>query len=439
MPAGFDAAMWRIVSLVIRRILVGLAAIAVSLGWLQLAPAFGFPVTAPAAMLDRMLGPHREAGLAGWALLLVGELALTAGYFLIVEGRTHGAAAPFAYAVGAWLLTGAVLMPLIGLMQGTPPVSDPLAMHANFFMLNLGPGAAAEALIGWLLFGAVLAGGRNLQVNPKVFGVAAGAAALAAAIALAVPVLVARTNSNTVVEGRVPSLPTGPAFISVLELPQPPGAVLAPHPPHIGGFVLDVSGTATMAVKGTGVIDVGPGDAVFLVLNVVHDHENRAAVPLAIGLALVLLGVTVWLVASRRRRPAVLLIAVLLFGGTVATVDPLMNHWYFIGVRPAAMHGAGMPVPAAHRTFESQDLSGLGGSPYLERLTHRALGSGESVQFNGPAAIVVLDGQASVTTGGRTTDLSAESGVTVAAGDQASVRAGSGSARVLVFELVRGG
>jgi len=422
-----------------RRILVGLTAAAVSLGWLQLAPAFGFPVTAPAAMFDRLLGAHREAGLAGWALVLVGELAVTAGYFLIVEGRTHGAVAPFAYAVGAWLVTGAVLMPLIGVAQGSPPASDPLAMHANFFMLNLGLGAAAEALIGWLLFGAVLAGGRNLQVAPKAFGLAVGASALAAAIALSVPALVARTNSNTVVEGRVPSLPSGPAFISVLELPQPPGAVLAPHPPHIGGFVLDVSGTATMAVKGTGVIDVGPGDAVFLVLNVVHDHENRAAVPLAIGLALVLLGLTVWLVASRGRGPAVLLIAVLLVGGTVATVDPLMNHWYFIGVRPAAMHGAGMPVPAAHRTFESQDLSGLGGSPYLERLTHRTLGSGESVLVTGPAAIVVLDGQASVTAAGRTSDLSAGSGATIAAGDQASVRAGSGSARVLVLELVRGG
>jgi mannose-6-phosphate isomerase-like protein (cupin superfamily) len=390
-------------------------------------------------MFDRLLGAHREAGLAGWALLLVGELAVTAGYFLIVEGRTHGPVAPFAYAVGVWLVTGAVLMPLIGLLQGTPTVGDPLAMHANFFMLNLGQGAAAEALIGWLLFGAVLAGGRNLQVTPKVFGVAVGAAVLAGAVALSVPALVARTNSNTVVEGRVPSLPAGPAFISVLELPQPPGAVLAPHPPHIGGFVLDVSGTATMAVKGTGVIDVGPGDAVFLVLNVVHDHENRAAVPLAIGFGLVLLGLTVWLVTSRGRGPAVLFIAALLVGGTVATVDPLMNHWYFIGVRQAAMHGAGMPVPAAHRTFESQDLSGLGGSPYLERLTHRTLGSGESFQFNGPAAIVVLDGQASVTAAGRTTDLSAGSGATIAAGDHASVRAGSGSARVLVLELVRGG
>jgi hypothetical protein len=422
-----------------KKVLVGLTAIAVSLGWLQLAPSFGFPVTAPAAMLDRMLGAHREAGLAGWALLVIGELALTAGYFLFVEGRAQGAVVPFAYAIGAWLVTGAVLMPLIGLIQGAQLASEPAAMHANFFMLSLGLGAAAEALIGWLLFGAVLAGGRNLEVSPRVFGLAAGAAVLAAAVALAVPSLVARTGGNTVIEGRVPSLPKGPAFISVLELPQPPGAVLAPHPPHIGGFVLDTSGTATLAVKDQGVIDVGPGNAIFLANLLPHDHENRAAVPLAIALSLVLLGLSVWLVASRGRRPAVVLTAALLVGGTVATVDPLMNHWYFIGVRPAASHGAGMPVPAAHRTFESQDFSGLASGPYLERLTHRTLGSGELVRFSGPAAIVVLDGQASITAGGRTTELSSESGVTVAGGDQASVRAGSGSARVLALELVPGG
>jgi quercetin dioxygenase-like cupin family protein len=437
MPAGFDAAIWRMVSLAMRRILVGLTAITVSLGWLQLAPAFGFPVTAPAAMLDRLLGAHREAGLAGWALLLVGELALTAGYFLIVEGRTHGAVAPFAYAVGAWLLTGAVLMPVIGLLQGSPLAGEPPAMHANFFMLSLGLGAAAEALIGWLLFGAVLAGGRSLEVSPKVFGLALAASALAAAIALSVPALVARTNSNTVVEGRVPSLPAGAAFISVLELPQAPGAVLGPHN-HIGGFVLDISGTATMAIKNKGVIDVGPGGAVFTALNLVHDHENRAAVPLAIALALVLLGLTAWLVARRGRPAAPLLTAVLLVAGTVATVDPLMNHWYFIGVRPAAARGAAMLVPAAHRTYESANLVGLQSGPYVERLTHRTLGAGESVRFSGAAAIVVLDGQASVTTGGRTIDLSAQSGVTIAAGEQTSVRAGSGAARLLVVELLPG-
>ena len=74
------------VSLAMRRVLVGLTAVAVALGWLQLPPAFGFPATAPAAMLDRMLGAHREAGSAGWALLLLGEFA-----FVAVE-RSTGAA-----------------------------------------------------------------------------------------------------------------------------------------------------------------------------------------------------------------------------------------------------------------------------------------------------------------------------------------------------------
>src|SRR5207302_6109796 len=102
------------VSLAMRRVLIGLTAVAVALGWLQLAPAFGFPVTAPAAMLDRMLGAGREASPVGWAMLLVGELALAGGYFIFVEGRTRGPVAPLVYAVAAWLVTGAVLMPLIG-------------------------------------------------------------------------------------------------------------------------------------------------------------------------------------------------------------------------------------------------------------------------------------------------------------------------------------
>ena len=95
-----------------------------------------------------------------------------------------------------------------------------------------------------------------------------------------------------------------------------------------------------------------------------------------------------------------------------------------------------MPVPAGHRTYESQNLKGLHAGAYVERLTDRTLGSGESVRFTGPAAIVILDGQASVTSGGRTFELFAQAGVTVPGGEEASVRVGSGGARVLVVELV---
>src|SRR5256885_1584932 len=78
------------VSANMRRILVGIAAVAANLGWLQLAPAFGFPVTAPAGMLDRMLGATREAGPAGWVLLLLGQAAFAALFLLLVEPRRRG-------------------------------------------------------------------------------------------------------------------------------------------------------------------------------------------------------------------------------------------------------------------------------------------------------------------------------------------------------------
>ena len=86
-----------------------------------MAPAFGFPVTAPVGMLERMLGPNREPGPAGWALLLLGQAALAALILLVAEHRRRMALTSFAFAVGAWFITGAALMPLIGLAQGVAP------------------------------------------------------------------------------------------------------------------------------------------------------------------------------------------------------------------------------------------------------------------------------------------------------------------------------
>ena len=238
------------VSLAMRRVLIGLTAVAVALGWLQIAPAFGLPVTAPAAMLDRMLGAGREASLAGWAILLAGELVLVAGYFIFVEDRTRGPVAPIIYALAAWFVTGAVLMPLIGAIQGAPPpgdaVNDP--MRANFFMRNLGIGAAAESLVAWLLFGVVLAAGRALDLRPRAFLLAVVGAAAVGALAYSIPAVVAQSESGRVVEGRVAALPAGSVFISVLELPQPAGAVLGPHK-HIAGFTLDVDSAEWRPVR----------------------------------------------------------------------------------------------------------------------------------------------------------------------------------------------
>jgi len=418
------------VSLAMRRLLIGTAAIAAALGWLQLAPAFGFPVTAPAAMLDRMLGAHREAGLAGWALLLLGMAGIVALYLLVVEDRARASWVSWAYAVGAWLLTGAVLMPLIGLVQGSPPAGDP--MRATFFMLNLGSGAAVESLIGWLLFGAVLAGGRELQVGRLPLIIALGAAAVGVVLAVAVPALAVRSGPDRVVEGQVAKLPAGSVFLSVIELPQPAGAVLGPHS-HIPGFEFDVFGTATV-VAGGKVLDIGPGDAAFTPASRLHSHENRGAVPYAIVLAVLLVGLTAaLLIPAVRSRSGVVLVAGVLVVGAVATVNPLMNDWYFVGVRPAAARGGLMLVPAAHRTFESGNLTGLGGGPFTERLTERSLRSGDSARVTGPAAVVVLNGDARIAAGER---IAERTGTTVAGGVEATVEAGAGGARVLIIELL---
>jgi len=415
-----------------RRPLAGMTAVAAMLGWLQLAPAFGFPVTAPAGMLERLFGVGREAGPVGWLLLLLGLAAFVAIYFRFVDSRADRPVRPIAFAVGAWLSSGTVVMTVVGILQGPPVPNDP--MRVDFFMLNLGIGAAGESLVGWLLFGAVLAAGAKEKVTATIFALAVGAAALAAALALAAPGLGAQGNSDRVVEGRLAALPTGPVFASVAELPQPAGAVLGPHM-HIAGFVADVSGTATMVMAGT-VVDVGPGEVVFTADQVAHDHENRVAVPFAIALATVIIGLTVAALIVGERRPIASLMAALLVAGTVATIDPLMNHWYFIGVRAAAQRGGSMPVAAAHRTFESENLTGLPSGPVIERLTLRRIGPGESVHFAGPAAIVVLDGDASLLVNGSATRVSAQSGRTVAGGADATVQPGPGGARVLVLQLL---
>ena len=97
-----------------------------------------------------------------------------------------------------------------------------------------------------------------------------------------------------------------------------------------------------------------------------------------------------------------------------------------------------MLVPAAHRTFESENLTGLAAGTHTERLSYRWLASGETARFSGPAAIVVLDGQGSITVGGRATTLSARSGFTIAGSADATLQAGSQGARILILEVLPG-
>lgn len=151
------------------------------LGWLTLAPTFGFPVVKPAAMLNAIFLPGTAPeSRVGWGVLAAGLAGLAIGYGaasargLFRPGMFSGAL----YGIALWFIAGAILMPLMGLaspaglaapsahMAGMPG-SPADTMSATFMMLHLGPLAPAGALIAWLLFGAVLGRtGSRVRRNP---------------------------------------------------------------------------------------------------------------------------------------------------------------------------------------------------------------------------------------------------------------------------------
>lgn len=146
----------------------GAAAIAGWVGWMHLAPALGFPRAEPASMVNRILVPGSSAGSGlGWPVLVAG-LAMAAGAYAF--GVTRGLVRPglrsgAVYGIALWFLTGAVLMPLMGLaaeatsapsMTGMAEFGTAEPMRGTFMMLHLGPLAPVSALIAWVAFGAVL-------------------------------------------------------------------------------------------------------------------------------------------------------------------------------------------------------------------------------------------------------------------------------------------
>src|SRR5437773_2106982 len=66
------------------------------------------------------------------------------------------------FAVAVWLVAGAVVMPLMGALAGPAAPAD--AMRGSFMMLHLGPLAAVSALIGRLLYGAVLGSSTSMRM-----------------------------------------------------------------------------------------------------------------------------------------------------------------------------------------------------------------------------------------------------------------------------------
>jgi hypothetical protein len=149
----------------------GVLAIAAWLASFAAAPNLGLPPVEPEWVIAPLLSSQAGAGSPplGRAIMVAGLMVAVLSYAVATSNRRlpAGLASGALYGLILWFVTGAFLMPLIGVLAPAGP--DPGAairgmtagapaepMPATFMMLHLGPGAPASALVAWVLFGLVL-------------------------------------------------------------------------------------------------------------------------------------------------------------------------------------------------------------------------------------------------------------------------------------------
>ena len=401
-----------------------LAGITAWLGWLTVCPSLGFPSLATAAMLNLVVVPRQDPGFwLGWTLLVVG-LAVVALVYLPAVNRSRlrpGIASGVFYGVIWWVIAGAVVMPLLGLV-GTPAAAGAAvdSMRGSFMMLDLGIGAPIASLVAWLLFGAVLGASAVSQpadpADPATRRLSV--IALRGALAIAVVVLIVAaagrlvfgparpsgTSNQTLVTASVQSLPQGTDFFSVIELSQPPGATLGPHVHPYSGAAFSLNGVATIDFSSGTTTRVAPGEAGFIVAGQTHAHRNTDnELPSAVlALLIAALALAAAIVAVQRRRsglvPAVLVL--LIAAGTLGILDPWSNDWLFISVRSTTGRAAELPMATAARVFESPSVGPFAPGPYTETLDEITLlprFAPVPIGSTGTAVLVVVDGQVELT------------------------------------------
>jgi hypothetical protein len=155
----------------VERALGAAAAVLAWLGWLTICPALGFPTLGTAAMINRALflripeAGHEPDFWLGWAVLVAGFAGAIAVFVILDRRRLVHAnvRTGVIYGVALWLLSGLVIMPLIGFAGPSQPVPAGIAgfqsadpIQATVMMYTLGPAASIAALIAWVLFGAIL-------------------------------------------------------------------------------------------------------------------------------------------------------------------------------------------------------------------------------------------------------------------------------------------
>jgi quercetin dioxygenase-like cupin family protein len=452
------------------RILGPLAAITAWLGWLGVCPALGFPSLGTAAMFNRVLVPKDDPGSwLGWALLLIGLAAAALLYLAAVDrGRLRPSlTSGVVYGVICWLVAGAVIMPLLGLVDPIPApssavVNAPDPMHGSFMMLHIGIAAPIAALVAWLLFGAVL----GATAGPRSTDPAVGLRwtlrepALGAAIAtvllltivlvgprlVGVPTSASVTAVRTVATEPAQALPKGPDFFSVLELAQAPGAQFGPHSHLFSGFAYGLKGVATITFEGSGALQIAPASAGFIAIQAVHSHNNNDdRIPtVVIALLILALVVAVVLIALRpgQREARFLPVALVLLiaAGAIGTWNPWQNDWLFFSVRAIGGRGAAMPLPTASRAFESANIDAATGGSYVQTLEEITIAPGEAAPDAGSAGaalLFVLDGRVDVApTGAAAIQLGARGATLLQPGTSARIsNAGDRPAHLIRFSV----
>jgi hypothetical protein len=164
------------------RALGAAAAVLTWVGWLTICPALGFPTLGTAAMINRALflkipeAGHEPDFWLGWMILIAGLIGAIALFFILERRRLVRASIRTGVIYGAalWLLSGVVIMPLIGFAGPSQPVPPGLVgfqpvdpMQATVMMYTLGPAAAVAALIAWVLFGAILGASASDKRTPE--------------------------------------------------------------------------------------------------------------------------------------------------------------------------------------------------------------------------------------------------------------------------------
>ena len=148
------------------RLLGATAAIVTWAGWLAICPALGFPTLGTVGMINRALykvipeAGHNPVFWLGW-LILITALAAAIALFYMLEWLRHvrpSIGTGVIFGIALWLVTGLVVMPLLGVIDPTAPTPQqpPDAMRATVMMNSLGPLASVAALIAWTLFGAII-------------------------------------------------------------------------------------------------------------------------------------------------------------------------------------------------------------------------------------------------------------------------------------------